>query len=132
MKSKAMQEEIFGPIMPIIGYDKIEDVIKYIIKNPKPLALYLFTKSKKIEKIILNKIQFGGGCINDTVIHLANSKLGFGGIGNSGMGEYHGKKSFETFTHYISIVKKSNLIDMPMRYHPYKKINEKIIKMVMK
>ena len=132
VKSKAMQEEIFGPIMPIIGYDKIEDVIKYIIKNPKPLALYLFTKSKKIEKIILNKIQFGGGCINDTVIHLANSKLGFGGIGNSGMGEYHGKKSFETFTHYTSIVKKSNLIDMPMRYHPYKKINEKIIKMVMK
>ena len=130
--SKCMNEEIFGPILPVIEYENIDTVIKYIKYNPKPLALYLFTKSKKTENIILNNIQFGGGCINDTIIHLANSKLGFGGIGNSGIGEYHGKFSFDTFTHYISIVKKSNLIDLPMRYHPYTKLNEKIIRLFMK
>lgn len=132
IKSQAMQDEIFGPILPIIQYTEIEKVIKHINKNHKPLALYLFTNNKKTQKQILSQIAFGGGCINDTIIHLASHKLGFGGVGYSGMGEYHGKHSFKTFSHYKSIVKKSTLIDLPMRYHPYKGINDKIIRFFMK
>lgn len=132
MNSKAMREEIFGPILPVITYKDIKEVINHINSNPKPLALYLFTKDKKIEKLILDQVSFGGGCINDTIIHLATTKMGFGGVGYSGMGAYHGKFSFDTFSHYKSIVKKSNLIDLPMRYHPYTKLNDKLIKMFMK
>lgn len=132
INSKAMQEEIFGPILPIIEFVDMEEVIKHINKNHKPLALYLFTNSKKTQKQILKQVAFGGGCINDTIIHLASSKLGFGGVGYSGMGEYHGKYSFRTFSHYKSIVSKSTLIDLPMRYHPYKEVNDKIIRMFMK
>ena len=127
-----MQEEIFGPILPILEFSGIQEAIDYINKKEHPLALYLFTNNKNTEKLVTSSIKFGGGCINDTVIHLANTKLGFGGIGNSGMGSYHGKFSFDTFTHYTSIVKKSTIIDLPMRYHPYKKINEKIIKLFMR
>ena len=130
--NKCMEEELFGPILPIIDYTSIEEAIDYINKREKPLALYLFTNNKKNEELITSHINFGGGCINDTVIHLANTKLGFGGIGNSGIGEYHGKFSFDTFSHYTSIVKKSTLIDLPMRYHPYTKFNEKIIRLFMK
>lgn len=132
MTSKVMQEEIFGPILPIIGYNNLDYIINYININPKPLALYLFTNNKKIEKRILKEVSYGGGCINDTIIHLANKKLGFGGIGNSGIGEYHGKFSFDTFSHYKSIIKKSNHIDLPVRYHPYTKIKEKVIRFFMK
>lgn len=132
MNSKAMREEIFGPILPVITYKDIKEVINHINSNPKPLALYLFTKDKKIEKLILDQVSFGGGCINDTIIHLATTKMGFGGVGYSGIGAYHGKFSFDTFSHYKSIVKKSNLIDLPMRYHPYTKLNDKLIKMFMK
>ena len=127
-----MQEEIFGPILPILEFSEIQEAIDYINKKEHPLALYLFTNNKNTEKLVTSSIKFGGGCINDTVIHLANTKLGFGGIGNSGMGSYHGKFSFDTFTHYTSIVKKSTITDLPMRYHPYKKINEKIIKLFMR
>lgn len=132
ISSKAMQEEIFGPILPIIEFDDIEEAIKHINGNHKPLALYLFTNSKKTQKQILKQVAFGGGCINDTIIHLASSKLGFGGVGYSGMGEYHGKYSFRTFSHYKSIISKSTLIDLPMRYHPYKEMNDKLIRMFMK
>lgn len=132
MKSKAMQEEIFGPILPVIEYSDIDEVIEYINVNEKPLALYLFTTDKKLEKRILSQVAFGGGCINDTIIHLATTKMPFGGVGYSGMGAYHGKFSFDTFSHYKSIVKKSNLIDLPMRYHPYTKLNDTLIKMFMK
>lgn len=132
MTSKVMQEEIFGPILPIIGYNNLDYIINYININPKPLALYLFTNNKKIEKRILKEVSYGGGCINDTIIHLANKRLGFGGVGNSGIGEYHGKFSFDTFSHYKSIIKKSNHIDLPVRYHPYSKMKEKLIRMFMK
>lgn len=132
IKSQAMQDEIFGPILPIIEYKDIQQPIKYINQNHKPLALYLFSNSQKTQKQILTQVSFGGGCINDTIIHLASHKLGFGGVGYSGMGEYHGKHSFKTFSHYKSIVKKSTLIDLPMRYHPYKKINDRIIRFFMK
>lgn len=130
--SKAMQEEIFGPILPIIEYEYLDTVIDYINSNNKPLALYLFTNSKKIEKRILKQVAFGGGCINDTIIHLASTKLGFGGVGYSGMGEYHGKYSFKTFSHYKSIINKATWLDLPMRYHPYKKLYDKMIRIFMK
>lgn len=132
IKSKAMEEEIFGPVLPIIEYADIQEVINHINKNHKPLALYLFTNNQKLQKQILKQVSYGGGCINDTIIHLASNKLGFGGVGNSGMGEYHGKHSFRTFSHYKSIIKKSTIIDLPMRYHPYKAINDKLIRMFLK
>lgn len=127
-----MQEEIFGPVLPIIGINGLNEA-KNIIKNfGKPLALYLFTTNKKVEKDILNSISFGGGCINDTIIHIATSRMPFGGVGYSGLGNYHGKFSFDTFSHLKPIVKKSNKIDLPMRYQPYSKENYKIIRMFLK
>lgn len=130
--SPVMQEEIFGPILPVMTYRDLDACISFIRSRPKPLAFYLFTQSGAVEKKVLDTCSFGGGCINDTIIHLANPRLGFGGVGDSGMGSYHGKLSFETFTHYRSIVKKSNWIDLPMRYHPYKEQNLNMIRMLMK
>lgn len=114
-----MQEEIFGPILPILTVDSMEEAYAFVQKRPRPLALYLFTRSRRTEKRFVKQAIFGGGCINDTIIHLATSQMGFGGVGNSGMGSYHGKKSFETFSHEKSIVKKYQWIDLPMRYQPY-------------
>ena len=119
LDEQIMSEEIFGPIMPIITYSKYEEVIKTIRNFEKPLALYLFTENKVLEKNILENINFGGGCINDTIVHLATTELPFGGVGMSGMGSYHGKRSFDTFTHEKSILKRSNWIDIPLRYPPY-------------
>ncbi len=132
LDSPIMQEEIFGPILPMISYTDIKECIDYIVKNPKPLALYLFTKDISIEKEVLNRCSFGGGCINDTVIHLATSHMGFGGVGDSGMGSYHGKGSFDTFTHYRSIVKKATWLDLPIRYRPYTKNKDKLLRIFMK
>lgn len=114
-----MQEEIFGPILPVIEFNDIEQVIKEVNNRPKPLALYLFTNSAEVEKRIVKSISFGGGCINDTVVQLATSLMPFGGVGDSGMGGYHGKWSFDTFTHKKSILKKSFKIDLKIRYAPY-------------
>ncbi|HZK10630.1 MAG TPA: aldehyde dehydrogenase [Clostridia bacterium] len=122
--SKLMQEEIFGPILPILSYDEIREAFVFIRKREKPLALYLFTKDKKIQRQVLEEVSFGGGCINDTLIHAASPYMPFGGVGQSGMGAYHGKKSFDTFSHKKSIVKKSWYLDLPLRYHPYKKKEE--------
>lgn len=119
-QSLVMQEEIFGPVLPIMEFDNLNQVIEMIGAQPKSLALYFFTTSKENEKKILSNISFGGGCINDTIIHLSNSNLPFGGVGNSGMGQYHGKASFDTFSHPKSIIKKSNLIDIYLRYPPFK------------
>ena len=130
--SPVMQEEIFGPILPLLTYTNLSDCIKFIRSRPRPLALYLFTESRATEKKILDSCSFGGGCINDTIIHLANPRMGFGGVGYSGMGSYHGKLSFDTFTHYRSIVRKSTWIDLPMRYHPYTEKNFKMIRKLMK
>ena len=121
-KSPSMREEIFGPLMPVMTYDKLDEVVTQVRANAKPLALYLFTKSKANEKRILKDLSFGGGCINDTVVHLATPRLPFGGVGESGMGGYHGRWSFETFSHKKSIMKKALWLDMPLRYPPYKKI----------
>lgn len=129
-KSKPMQEEIFGPILPIIPYDRLSEAIRFIQKREKPLALYLFTRCRRVKDEILNHCSFGGGCINDTIIHLATHHMGFGGVGSSGMGSYHGKKSFDTFSHYRAIVDKATWLDLPMRYQPYnKKINAMLIRM---
>lgn len=130
--SPVMQEEIFGPILPLMTFTRLDDCIKFIRSRPKPLALYLFTESRAAEKRILDSCSFGGGCINDTIIHLANPRMGFGGVGYSGMGSYHGKFSFDTFTHYRSIVRKSTWIDLPMRYHPYTEKNFKMIRRLLK
>lgn len=129
---RIMNEEIFGPILPVMTYTNINTVIEYITSRPKPLALYLFTESRNVEKKILSKCSFGGGCINDVIMQLATSYMPFGGVGLSGHGSYHGKKSFETFSHFRSIMRKANWIDLPMRYMPYKKLNDKIIKIFMK
>lgn len=127
-----MGEEIFGPILPIMTYNDIEEVIDYVNNNDLPLACYYFSTNKKKIRYAQARIQFGGGCINDTIIHLATSHMSFGGVGASGVGSYHGKKGFEAFTHYKSIVDKKNIIDLPMRYQPYKSFNEKLIRMFMK
>ena len=129
--SKVMNEEIFGPILPIITYKSIDEAIKYIKKFEKPLALYMFTNDKKIQKKIMDEVSFGGGCINDTIIHIANSNMGFGGVGYSGIGNYHGKRSFDTFSHERSITKKYSL-DLPMRYMPYSNLKDQLIRMFLK
>ncbi len=129
--SESMQDEIFGPILPIVTFNNIDMAVKKINSYPKPLALYVFSKSEKVQQKFLRECDFGGGCINDTIIHIASSKLGFGGLKQSGIGEYHGKTGFDTFTHYKSIVKRGSL-DLPMRYHPYSELKYKIIKMFLK
>jgi aldehyde dehydrogenase (NAD+) len=132
LDSPIMQEEIFAPILPMISYTDIRECIDYIVKHPKPLALYLFTKDPSVEKRILRQCSFGGGCINDTLIHTATSHMGFGGVGDSCMGSYHGRNSFDTFTHYRSIVKQAAWPDIPMRYRPYSKRKDKLLRIFLK
>ena len=127
-----MQQEIFGPVLPMLCFDTLSEVISFVNSRPKPLAFYIFTADKAAERRLLDSCSFGGGCVNDTIIHLASSALPFGGVGESGMGSYHGKKSFDTFTHERSIVNKSTKVDLPMRYFPYSKKKLRIIKMFMK
>lgn len=116
-----MQEEIFGPIMPILTFDSFDEIYSMLAGKPKPLALYLFSEDKQRIKEVTERCSYGGGCINDTIIHLATSEMGFGGVGESGMGSYHGKDGFEIFSHTKSIVDKKTWMDFPMRYQPYKK-----------
>ena len=130
VNSPIMSQEIFGPILPVLTYEDLGDCERLINSGDKPLALYLFTKDEEVEKRILKNIHFGGGCINDTVVHLANSKLPFGGVGASGMGAYHGKASFDAFSHSKSILKKSNFFDLNVRYHPYTKMKEKLLNII--
>ena len=118
-KSPVMQEEIFGPVLPVLTFKEIQEALQFVKEREKPLALYLFTRDKKTERKVLGNLSFGGGCINDTIIHLATPHMGFGGVGGSGMGSYHGRESFDTFSHKKSVVKKSDRIDLPIRYQPY-------------
>ncbi len=127
-EAPVMLEEIFGPVLPVLTFSSIDEVIGTLKEKEKPLALYLFTTSRENEERVLGELSFGGGCINDTVIHLATSRMGFGGVGSSGMGSYHGKHSYETFSHAKSIVKKSNWMDLPIRYYPYSKTKEKLLR----
>jgi aldehyde dehydrogenase (NAD+) len=130
LESLLMQDEIFGPILPIIGYETVEDIEKIVLKYEKPLALYVFSNNKKWAENIINKFSFGGGCINDTMIQFLNKRLPFGGVGHSGLGSYHGKFSFNTFSHQKSIVKKGFAFDIPLRYAPYKSKLQKFKKLL--
>ncbi len=116
---KVMEEEIFGPILPVIGFDDLNRIKEQISAGPRPLALYLFTRSGETQRYVIRNIPFGGGCINDTIMHLSTDRLPFGGIGESGMGSYHGRYSFRTFSHEKSILKRGQMIDVPLRYPPY-------------
>jgi aldehyde dehydrogenase (NAD+) len=115
-----MQEEIFGPILPVLEYEDLEEVISVILKHPKPLALYAFTESKKVQNEIVERISYGGGCMNDTVYHLGSPHLPFGGVGESGIGSYHGEHSFRAFSHYKSVLYQSTKLDFTFRYYPSK------------
>ena len=126
-----MQEEIFGPILPVLTYDDPTEMIQEIKQRPKPLALYVFSEKESFQQIILENISFGGGCINDTVYHLSSPYLPFGGVGESGVGAYHGKGSFDTFSHEKSILKQTTVVDLPFRYQNRKnglKLLKKLIK----
>lgn len=127
-----MGEEIFGPILPVIAYKRIEEAYEEILSRPKPLALYLFSRDKQVQEHVTSSISYGGGCINDTLLHLSSPYLAFGGVGNSGMGSYHGKFSFDTFTHYKSILRKAAWPDLRLRYHPYAKSSIKLLKKLIK
>ncbi|MFF2092818.1 aldehyde dehydrogenase [Paenibacillus sp. NPDC058174] len=118
-KDAAMAEEIFGPILPIMEYQDLEEAINGINARPKPLALYVFTENRSVEREVLSRISFGGGCVNDTISHIINPYLPFGGIGNSGIGTYHGKHGFDQFSHQKSILKKSTLLDITILFPPY-------------
>lgn len=119
LDSPIMQEEIFGPILPILTYKKESEIAAVISRFEKPLALYVFSENPGFQKRIIQNYSFGGGCVNDTIIHFANKRLPFGGVGHSGIGAYHGNLSFDTFSHQKSIVKKANWLDLPLRYAPY-------------
>lgn len=120
LDSPVMKEEIFGPILPILSYETESDIKNVVGRYEKPLAFYIFSENKSFAKKIITTYSFGGGCINDTVVHFSNKRLPFGGVGHSGIGAYHGKLSFDVFTHQKGVVKKGNWIDLPMRYAPYK------------
>lgn len=120
MDSPLMQEEIFGPILPVLGFDTIEEAVRRVRALPRPLALYLFTRDRETEELLIDSLPFGGGCVNDTVLHLASHRLPFGGVGASGMGRYHGRYSFDTFSHLKSVLVKHSAMDAALRYHPYK------------
>lgn len=126
-----MQEEIFGPILPILEYDDIQETVDMINARPKPLALYLFTRDAGTEKAVVGSVSYGGGCVNDTLMHIATPYLPFGGVGESGMGAYHGKGSFDTFTHYKSVLKQTTRFDIAFRY-PSSKNGLKLLRKLMK
>ena len=119
LSDSVMQEEIFGPILPVIGYSDLDEAISEVRKLPKPLSCYVFTKDKKAKQKILNEISFGGGAVNDAVMHISNPNLPFGGVGQSGIGNYHGKAGFDCFTHYKSILDKPTWLELPIKYYPH-------------
>ena len=116
-----MKEEIFGPLLPVLTFDRFEEIFSMLADRPRPLALYLFTQDRRRVREVTGRCAYGGGCINDTIIHLATSRMGFGGVGESGMGAYHGKAGFEAFSHTKSMVDKKTWLDLPMRYQPYRR-----------
>ncbi len=126
-----MQEEIFGPLLPILTYDSLEEVIGMVNARPKPLALYLFAESKRVQELVMERIPFGGGCVNDTLMHFGSPYLPVGGVGESGIGRYHGETSFQTFSHMKSILKQTTKFDIPFRY-PSSKRGLAIIRKLMK
>ena len=126
-----MNEEIFGPIFPVMEFQQIGTVIEYINRHERPLAFYYFSESRQQQEDILDKTTAGGGCINDTMMHLSDPSLPFGGVGNSGMGRYHGKYSFDAFSHFRSVLRKSTRLDIPLRYAPYTNFRTKLLKLIL-
>ena len=127
-----MQEEIFGPVLPVIDYQNIEEIYPIIAKNPKPLATYIFSTNNTTIREFMRRTQSGSTGINETVMQIASPYLPYGGVGSSGMGRYHGKKSFETFSNMRSVLVKSNLLDIWLRYPPYSKFKTKIVSYLMR
>jgi len=127
-----MQEEIFGPVLPILTYDDFEEIFPIVDSHEKPLALYIFSENKKRINQVITRCRYGGGCVNDVVIHLATSSMGFGGVGESGMGAYHGKTGFDAFSHKKSVLDKKTWMDLPMRYQPYNRFYGKLLKLFLK
>ena len=127
-----MKQEIFGPVLPVLTYSTDEEMINIVNSHARPLALYLFTENKTLEQEVLSRCSFGGGCVNDTIVHLATNNMGFGGVGESGMGAYHGKVGFETFSHSKTIVDKKTWLDIKMRYQPYTSAKEKKLRKFLK
>ena len=127
LDSDLLKEEIFGPILPIISFENIDTLIQELKVKPKPLALYVFSQNKKVQDKIINNISSGGVCVNDTIMHIVPQTLPFGGVGNSGMGSYHGKKSFETFSHKRSILNRKTWLEAALRYPPFTEIKKKIV-----
>lgn len=132
MSDPIMADEIFGPVLPVLAFDKLENAIAMVKQRPNPLALYFFSKNKTQQKRIINELAFGGGCINDTLLHLSNPHLPFGGIGPSGMGGYHGRFSFEVFSHKKGILNRMISFDPPVRYPPYQSYKSKLIRWMMR
>lgn len=131
-QAPVMQEEIFGPILPVLEFNNLEEAMGFVARRPRPLALYLFTRKREVERHVIRQLPFGGGCVNDTVIHLTNFHMGFGGVGESGMGRYHGKHSFDAFSNQKSILKKGLWLDLPYRYPPYTHKADSMIRRIMK
>ena len=131
-EDSVMGEEIFGPILPVLTYSSLDEAIRTVESHPHPLALYFFSEDKKAQKKVLDLCHFGGGCINDTIIHLATSSMPFGGVGESGMGGYHGVEGFKTFSHTRSIVDKKTWMDLPIRYQEYVGWKEKLLRMFLR
>lgn len=131
LTAPVMQEEIFGPILPVLTYRSLDEAIAVVRRFPKPLSLYLFSTNKETHQRVLADLSFGGGCINNTLVHLSNPHLPFGGVGPSGMGAYHGRHSFDTFSHRKAIVHTSLAVDLPVRYQPYRKENLKLVRRLM-
>ena len=127
-----MNEEIFGPLLPVLEVESLDEAITFVNKRPKPLALYYFSDGLRELEKLLTRTSSGGVAVNETITHLINPKLPFGGVGASGYGAYHGRKTFDTFTHYKSVMIKSNLIDLPLRYPPNLNRNLKILDFISK
>ena len=125
---ECLKEEIFGPVLPVLTYETVGDLEQIIGRNPQPLAFYLFSKSKKETDALVSRFKFGGGCVNEVIIHLANPHLPFGGVGNSGIGFYHGRLGFEAFSHSKGVVEKRLSVDWPFIYRPYTKTKTAIIR----
>jgi aldehyde dehydrogenase (NAD+) len=127
-----MQEEIFGPLLPLIPYNDFNEILNYISNQEKPLSAYLFSNQRKEQELWQDRLSFGGGCINDAIMHITNPNLPFGGVGQSGMGSYHGQAGFTTFSHFKSIFKKPNIFEVPLKYPPYTQSKMDWIKRLLK
>ncbi len=128
----SMAAEIFGPVLPVLPYRDLDEAVRFVRSRPKPLALYVFTERRATRDRFLLEVSFGGGCVNDAIVHLATPHMGFGGVGDSGMGAYHGRTGFDTFTHYKSILDKKSWVDLPIRYAPFTQAKERVLRLFLK